>query len=96
MMKYRVVGPRTVAGVAPGGVLELDETRLNVAALVQAGHVRLVAEEPDEAQVVPLDELTVPELRSYAEQQGIDLGEARLKADIVAAIRAGASEEVEQ
>ncbi|MFF5988140.1 hypothetical protein [Prauserella flavalba] len=40
-IKYRVVGTRTVCGVAPGGTVELDEdkTSLNVGALVEAGHL---------------------------------------------------------
>ena len=41
--RYRVSGPRPVAGVAPGGTLDLDEdTDLNVAALVEAGHLTAV------------------------------------------------------
>lgn len=39
MAKYKV-GPREVAGVEPGGVLELPEdTNLNVPALIEAGHL---------------------------------------------------------
>lgn len=41
-MRYRVVGSRPVAGVAPGGVVELDES-VNAAALLWGGHI---AEEP--------------------------------------------------
>lgn len=90
-MRYRVTGPRTIAGVEPGGVLELSEdTAIHVGALVDAGHVQQIAE--DNGELKPLDELTVPDLRSYADQHDIDLGEARLKADILAAIREEAQE----
>lgn len=34
----------------------------------------------------PLDTMTVPQLRTYAEDHDIDLGTAKLKADIRAAI----------
>lgn len=42
-VRARVVGPRTVAGVAPGGVVELDPGQVNVSALVEAGHIKLLA-----------------------------------------------------
>ncbi|ONH35722.1 hypothetical protein [Protofrankia sp. BMG5.30] len=40
----------------------------------------------------PLDRLTVDELREYADEHDIDLGEASKKADIIAVIRAAAGE----
>lgn len=40
-------------------------------------------EKPDETK---LEDLTVQELRDLAEEQGIDLGDATKKADIIAAI----------
>ena len=86
MMRYRVIGPRTIAGVESGGVVEFDEdTSVDVGALVAAGHVEILA--VDDGELKPLDELTVIELRAYAEQHDIDLGDARLKADVLAAIR---------
>lgn len=42
------------------------------------------------------DELKVAELRAYAEQRGIDLGGARKKADIVAAIEAAEKDNTNQ
>ncbi|GAA5048187.1 acetamidase/formamidase [Thermocatellispora tengchongensis] len=39
MDTYRVTGPRHVAGAAPGDVVELDPRRVNVAALLAAGHI---------------------------------------------------------
>lgn len=44
-------------------------------------------QEPEQPQAEPLDEMTVPELKAYAEARGIDLGEAKKKADILAAIK---------
>ena len=40
--RYEVVGRRRVAGVAPGGTVALDPARINIDALVQAGHIRPV------------------------------------------------------
>lgn len=39
----------------------------------------------------PLDEMTVAELKEYADQHGIDLGEAKKKAEILVAIQAAVS-----
>lgn len=39
MAKYKIVGPRTVAGSAPGKTVELDLPEANIAALVKAGHI---------------------------------------------------------
>lgn len=41
-----------------------------------------------EQQEQPLDSLTVQELKAYAEDHSIDLGEAKKKAEILAAIEA--------
>lgn len=42
----------------------------------------------NEEQQENLDEMSVAQLKSFAEQQGIDLGNAKKKADILTAIRA--------
>lgn len=48
----------------------------------------VVEPEPEiEVQGVDLDEMKVADLRDLAEERGIDLGDARLKADIIAAIQ---------
>lgn len=46
--KYRVAGGRAVCGVRPGGTVDIDvaTTRVNVDALVKAGHLREVKPEP--------------------------------------------------
>ncbi|PSK96694.1 hypothetical protein CLV30_12576 [Haloactinopolyspora alba] len=53
---------------------------------------QLTAEKPTPQEPAtgekPLDKLKVPELRAYAADQGIDLGDASKKADILAAIEA--------
>lgn len=38
--RYRVAGPFEVAGVAPGGVVELDPAAVNITALADAGHLQ--------------------------------------------------------
>lgn len=42
MAKYKIIGPRPVAGADPGKTVELDLPEVNIAALVKAGHVALV------------------------------------------------------
>lgn len=46
MAKYKIVGPRSVAGSAPGKTVELDLPEANIAALVKAGHIAPVAAKP--------------------------------------------------
>lgn len=46
------------------------------------------AENEEPEQEKELDEMTVAELKAVAEQQGIDLGNAKKKADILKTIRA--------
>ncbi len=38
--RYRVVGPRRIAGVKNGGTVELDSDRISVSALIEAGHIK--------------------------------------------------------
>lgn len=55
-----------------------------------AGHLDSIGQqeaEPEQPQGKPLDEMNVAELKAYAEAHGIDLGEAKKKADILAAIK---------
>jgi hypothetical protein len=42
--KAKVVGPFEVCGVAPGGAVEIDDERVNLAALVNAELVELAPE----------------------------------------------------
>lgn len=47
MAKFKVVGPRAVAGVEPGGIVDLaDDSGVNVAALIEAGHIEPLVEKP--------------------------------------------------
>lgn len=46
MGNYKVVGPVEVGGVAPGKVVELDEQEVNVAALIEAGHIEPTRAKP--------------------------------------------------
>lgn len=45
-VRATVVGSRRVDGVSPGGTVELDPSEVNVAALVEAGHIELDAVKP--------------------------------------------------
>jgi len=53
-MEYRVVGSSRVAGVDPGGTVDLDPDRVNIPALIAGGHVEPVKaparEKPARAQ----------------------------------------------
>ena len=43
---------------------------------------------PAAAEVVDLEAMTIPQLKTYAQERGINLTGKTLKADIIAAIRA--------
>lgn len=42
MAKYKVIGECVVAGVAPGGTVELDLPEANIEALVRCGNIEPV------------------------------------------------------
>lgn len=42
MPRYKVIGPRRIAGVALGGEVELDPDLVNIPALLVGGHVEPV------------------------------------------------------
>jgi len=44
---YRVAGEHIVAGVEPGGTVELDPDVYNIPALVAAGHLEPVPDDPE-------------------------------------------------
>lgn len=46
MAKYKIIGPRPVAGVDPSKTVELDLPEANIAALVKAGHIARVVVRP--------------------------------------------------
>lgn len=55
-----------------------------------AGHLDSISRqeaEPEQPKGDPLDEMTMPELKAYAEAHGIDLGEAKKKAEVLEAIK---------
>lgn len=46
MVRVEVTGPCEVAGVRKGSTVELDDTKVNVQALVKAGHVKVLPDKP--------------------------------------------------
>ena len=54
---------------------------------------RMRANEAQDEQAIELDKMTVKELREYAEANGIDLGEAKKKAEILTAINEAQDEQ---
>lgn len=73
--------------VQPGQIATFDDEQ--AAQLVDGGY-GIYADEPAAHQPteVPLTSMTVPELRAYAAEHGVDLGGATRKADIIAALQA--------
>ncbi len=54
-MKCKVIGNLEIAGVAPGGVVDLDPDTVNIPALIAGGHVEEIkspsgAKTPDAAE----------------------------------------------
>lgn len=60
-----------------------DLQKPDAVVLIEAGEVSEVVEE---ATGNPIDKMTVEELKAYAAEKGIDLGDATKKADIRASI----------
>ena len=54
-MRVEVIGPNRIGGARKGETVDLDPDVVNVPALVAAGHVRVLADEPkpDPAKVRP-------------------------------------------
>jgi len=44
--KAKVIGPREIGGVQPGRTVTLDDELVNVAALIDGGHIELLPPEP--------------------------------------------------
>ena len=79
MSKYPVLNPVLHGGViVSSGYVELDEE--------QAERL-LELEAIGEAEQKELSEMTTPELKEYAKENNIDLGEAAKKPDILKAIQ---------
>lgn len=47
--RYEVIGPFEIAGAKTGETVTLDDENTNVAALVEAGHIRAVSKAAKEA-----------------------------------------------
>lgn len=95
MVRIRFTRPRPwldrQAGVYRKRGEEIEVTEARAAVIIGAG-VAVRVDEP-EPQPPPaddgLEDMTVSELRALADERGIDLGDARRKADIIAALRGG-------
>lgn len=73
--------------IEPGKSAELDVTEAELASAKATGWFsRPKAADDDDDAPKELAHMTVAELRALAEAEGIDLGDAAKKADIVAAI----------
>lgn len=79
-------GPRDQDGnLGPGVSGNVVETDVDLVARHGAEKFRHVYDSPQ--PVDPLDDMTVPQLLEYAEEHEVDLGTARKKAELLAAIR---------
>lgn len=86
-MRVTLKEPRTIAGVGydAGSVVDLGRDlagRLILSGKAVAGGVEVVGDVPAD-----LEAMTVKELRTYADEHGIDLGGAKKKAEIIEVIR---------
>lgn len=74
---------KVIAKFNEKGIFETDEKAV-AEKLKELGHTVVETEEGKKTNV---DEMTVDELKAYAAENNIDLGEATKKADILAAIK---------
>ena len=88
-MKYTVVkefiDKHTKVFNPVGSVIELTDERATE--ILSAGKY-IKAEKTDETKAPALDKMKVDELKALAAEKGIDLGEAKTKAEIIAVIEA--------
>ncbi|WP_337033207.1 hypothetical protein [Paenibacillus illinoisensis] len=83
MSKYKVLGPVIFGGViVDSGEIELDETKGS--RLVERGVLEAIEAEEQETDI---NKMKVDELKDYAEKNGIDLGDAKGKPEILKAIK---------
>lgn len=94
--QHIVAGPVAVAEFAGGASRylykgsPLPEGCTNLDHLLAVGLVAIGEPEQEPVAVVEksIDDMKVDELKAYAAQQGIELGEAKVKPEILAAIKA--------
>jgi len=61
--------------------------KVNLAGLAEAGLVKEIVPESDEVpEGDPSDAWTVKQLKAYADAKGVDLGDAKSKGDVLAAV----------
>ena len=65
----------------------LIKTDMQLDRLLGRDKFQRVAMSPKEAAADPFDEMTLPQLRAYAEDEEIELGGARTRADVLAILR---------
>ena len=70
-----------IPGAGPVEVTGEEAAHPMIAAYIAAGKLQL------DEQTDNIDEMTVAQLKTYAAEKGIDLGEAKGKADIIDAIK---------
>jgi hypothetical protein len=85
-IKYGQVGVRTRPETTGEGD---DATESEVTEVLDLGYGLLAQVGNFEAAGDPLEKSTIPELKQYAEVHKVALGDAKTKADILAAIRKG-------
>lgn len=94
------VGAEVAMASVPNGIYTEREIKAKCAVLDSIGEVTVedAQTEPDtdeDAQTEPespFSEMTVPELKALAEEKGIDLGDAKKKADIIVVLEAACGE----
>lgn len=82
------VGEEAEMDSVPVGSLKEREIKAKCAVLDSIGEASAEDAEPES----PFPEMTAPELKALAEEKGIDIGDAKKKADIIAVLEAACGE----
>ena len=82
-------GKNLIPGADPTPVTEKDIAHPHIAAKIASGVLTLTEDEkPALPEADPLQDMTVSQLKALAAKENIDVGSAKSKTDIIAAIHA--------
>lgn len=95
--KYKEMWPVDAMGLLQTGQALLDQPEA-VEVEVEVDQQEVKDDQPENAieEIVPLSELTIPQLFDLAKNENLDLGDVKKKADIVEAIKAAREEKAGQ
>jgi len=86
-------GKNLIPGAEPTAVTEKEAEHPRIVAKIEKKILTLTEDDqPELPEVDPLLDMTVPQLKALAAKESIDLGSAKSKTDIIAAIHAADQE----